>query len=42
MSCGAVHSQAREMLTQGYTAALVAGDADDQPVESLLPEEATR
>ncbi|HYB61148.1 MAG TPA: hypothetical protein VEH50_06690 [Methylomirabilota bacterium] len=24
MSCGAVHSQAREMVTQGYTATLVA------------------
>ena len=24
MSCGEVHSQAREMLTQGYTATLVA------------------
>ncbi|HWH56170.1 MAG TPA: hypothetical protein VN682_01000 [Terriglobales bacterium] len=25
MSCGAVHSQARELVTQGYTATLVAG-----------------
>lgn len=24
MSCGAVHSQAREIVTQGYTATLVA------------------
>ena len=24
MSCGAVHSQARELVTQGYTATLVA------------------
>ena len=24
MSCGAVHSQAREMVTQGYTATLIA------------------
>jgi hypothetical protein len=24
MSCGAVHSQAREMVTQGYTVTLVA------------------
>ena len=25
MSCGEVHSQAREIVTQGYTATLVAG-----------------
>src|SRR6266481_5553766 len=42
VSCGAVHSQAREMVVQGYTATLGGGDVGHQPVESVLPEAAAR
>jgi transposase-like protein len=38
VSCGEVHSQARELVAQGQTATLVADDVGDQPVEFVLPE----
>jgi len=40
VSCGAVHSQAREMVTQGSTATPCGGDVGHQPVESVLPKAA--
>ena len=42
MSCGAVHSQAREMVTQGYTATLVATTLAISRSSLVLPEEAAR
>lgn len=41
VSCGEVHSQARELVSQGYISHASSEHAAHKPVEFVLPEEAT-